>query len=214
MKILFILKCFALGMSAASGVGPIFVLTFNRGALKGLGRGIATAFGSALGDALLFFFGLLGVLSILENTKNIRSAFDLIGGLSLVVMGSRMLYHAPRYSSPGLNAQESYTSTIIKSFLLTVINPLAVFFFLVVSVQLLPQGKLALPFRQIIAASASVGLGSLAALSCVALIASKVGKSLSLSYLLKISYVTGIVFIGIGIYFLGNATVTAFNFIR
>ncbi len=70
MKTLFLLKCFALGVSAASGVGPIFVLTFNRGALKGLGRGLATALGSALGDALLFLLGLLGLLSILGGSKN------------------------------------------------------------------------------------------------------------------------------------------------
>lgn len=214
MKMLFLFKCFALGMSAASGVGPIFVLTFNSGALKGFGRGLATALGSAIGDALLFFLGLLGLLSILQGSKNMVIIFDLIGGIALVIMGTKMLHHTPTYIHQRLGGNEPYLKTIMKSFFLTVINPLAIIFFLIVSVQLLPAGQIRLPFNQIIAASITVGFGSLAALSGVAFIANKLGKSLSITYLLKISYVTGIIFIGIGIYFLSDVVMTALSFVR
>jgi len=214
MKTLFLLKCFALGVSAASGVGPIFVLTFNRGALKGLGRGLATALGSALGDALLFLLGLLGLLSILGGSKNMVLALDLIGGIALVIMGTKMLRNTPTYIHQRLGGNEPYFGTIIKSFLLTVINPLAIIFFLIVSVQLLPAGQMRLPFNQIIAASLTVGLGSLSALGFIAFIASRVGKSLSITYLLKISHITGIIFIGIGLYFFSNVIMTALSLIK
>lgn len=214
MKLLFILKCFALGMSAASGVGPIFVLTFNRGALKGFGKGFATALGSALGDALLFFLGLIGLLGLLQGSRNTIIFLDLVGGIALVILGTKMLHSTPNYIRERMNIHESYSSTITKSFLLTVINPLAIFFFLIVSVQLLPAGYKSLSLNQIISASFIVGLGSLLALTLVAFIASKIGKTLSLEYLSKISYATGILFIGIGIYFFSDVVTPLLNFFR
>ena len=45
-------KCYAIGIMAASGIGPIFVLTFNRGAIHGFLRGFATAMGAAVADAV------------------------------------------------------------------------------------------------------------------------------------------------------------------
>lgn len=204
MKILFLLKCFALGISAVAGVGPIFILTFNRGALKGFGRGLATALGAALGDALLFFLGLVGLLSILEGSKNMVLLLDLIGGVALVIMGTKMLHSTPTYIHERLGGDEPYLGTIFRSFLLTVINPLAIIFFLIVSVQILPAGQIRLPFNQIIAASLTVGLGSLTALAAIAFVASRLGKSLSIAYLLKVSYITGVIFIGIGIYFFSD----------
>ncbi len=125
-----------------------------------------------------------------------------------------MLRNTPTYIHQRLGGNEPYFGTIIKSFLLTVINPLAIIFFLIVSVQLLPAGQMRLPFNQIIAASLTVGLGSLSALGFIAFIASRVGKSLSITYHLKISHITGIIFIGIGLYFFSNVIMTALSLIK
>lgn len=207
-------KCFALGMSAASGVGPIFVLTFNRGALKGFTKGFATALGSALGDALLFFFGLIGLLGLLQGSRNVIIVLDLIGGIALVILGTKMINSTPAYIKERMSTQEPFYKTMTKSFFLTVINPLAVLFFLIVSVQLLPAGYKSLPLNQVITASSIVGLGSLFALSLIAFIASKMGKTLNPSHLSKISYATGVLFIAIGIYFFSDVVIPLFRFFQ
>ncbi len=214
MKLSFVLKCFAIGMSAASGVGPIFVLTFNRGALRGFTKGFATAVGSAFGDALLFFLGLIGLLGLLQGSRNLILILDLIGGVTLVALGFHMIKNSPASIKENTNFYESFSRTTIKSFLLTIINPLAVIFFLIVSVQLIPAGQKSLPLYQVFTGSIIVGLGSLIALSLVAFFASKMGKSLSSTYLSKVSFFTGVLFIGIGMYFFRNVILIFIKFMN
>ena len=60
--------CFFVGVLASSSVGPIFVLTFNRGAIYGFLRGFATALGASIADGLYFFLGF--PLSALLSFQN------------------------------------------------------------------------------------------------------------------------------------------------
>lgn len=55
MGVVFLLKAFFTGFCAASAVGPVFIMTFNRSALHGMHLGIATALGAAVTDGFLFF---------------------------------------------------------------------------------------------------------------------------------------------------------------
>ena len=62
----FLIQSFFIGVLAASGCGPIFVLTFNRSAVCGFWKGLATALGASIGDSSYFMLGLLGALTVIK----------------------------------------------------------------------------------------------------------------------------------------------------
>lgn len=203
----FYLKCYAVGLSAASAVGPIFVLTFNRGAWYGFSRGFATAFGAACGDGILFFLGLLGVLRLLGEYHGTILVMDLVGGFFLISLGLRSFKGRQKYVNDPHLVSLPPILTIIKSLFLTIANPLTVLFFMFVGVRILPEDVVLLPLRQIAFGSAFVFTGSLTILATVALVASRLGQSISEHWLRTISYVTGVIFLGIGFYFCGDFVV-------
>ncbi len=87
----FLLKCFVVGIIATSGVGPIFILTFNKGAVHGFLRGFATALGAAVADAFFFFLALMGILTTIGDSRRFMLVLDLVGGVVLLFIGYRML---------------------------------------------------------------------------------------------------------------------------
>lgn len=214
MNSLFYTRCFLVGLSVASAVGPIFVLTFNRGAWYGFWRGFLTAFGAACGDCLLFLLGLLGVLQLIGEYKGTILFIDLMGGCILIWMGIRSFTGHQRYVEDTLQSGASPLITAVKSFILTIINPLTILFFMFIGLQILPEDIVFLTRRQIIFSSFLVWAGSLTMLSVVAFISSRIGQAISEYRLKTISHVTGVVFFGIGIYFLGDFVVAACKLIR
>src|SRR3989304_4195621 len=138
MNYYFFFKCFLIGLSAASAMGPVFVLTFNSSAARGFLKGFFTALGAALGDGFLLFLGLIGVLNVLEESHRYQVTIDFAGGLLLVLFGLTMFF-AKHIERPKLSADRALLS-IVKTFLSTVLNPLTLFFFLFISTQILDLG--------------------------------------------------------------------------
>lgn len=204
----FFIKCFLLGLSASTAMGPIFVLTFNHGATRGFLNGFFTGLGSAIGDGVMLFLGFMGMLSILEQSKAYHIAIDCTGGFLLLAFGLFMILSHEKKPS-GLVDQsrpsDSYLLTMLKAFLSTVINPLTLFFFMFVSAQLLPSDMPALSTNKLIFASALAGFGSLCGLSCVAFGASFLGRSMNPKYLRLVSHITGCIVMCIGAYFFFDA---------
>ena len=87
----FFVNSFFIGVLAASGCGPIFVLTFNRSAVCGFFKGFVTAVGASLGDGLYFLLGLIGVLAFVGELKSFMIFLDIIGGIILIVLGINSL---------------------------------------------------------------------------------------------------------------------------
>jgi len=211
MNYWFFLKCFLVGVSVASAVGPIFVLTFNRAAHHGFLKGFFTALGSAFGDTLLFLLGGIGLLSLIEGSKKIILCMDLVGGCALILSGIRMLEGKGTYKQPHEQSGLSIFGIMSESFFLTIINPLALVFFMFISVQLLPEGVSRLTFVQIIGGSLMIAIGSLSIFTIVSLVASRLGKSMNPKSLHLIEQITGIILMGIGFYFLGDFVLALFT---
>lgn len=201
MNFSFFRNCFIVGASAASAVGPIFVLVFNRGASYGFRRGFETAIGAAIGDSLLFGLSLLGLLQVLETSRRFLITMDLTVSVLLIYLGIRMLKKQQSYLSESLNYSENFLITIIKSFTLTLVNPLTIFFFMFISVKIIPANVIRLATTDIITASTMLGLGSLTTFSLVAIGGKLLGHTLDRKQLFIASHVTGVIFIGIGLYF-------------
>ncbi len=203
MNNFFWFKCFIVGVSAASAVGPIFVLTFNNGALKGFKKGFFTALGAALGDGSLLLLGLAGILSILEESLRYQVIIDFLGGFLLVIFGISMLVRHVR-TEPSV-APGPVLITMGKTFLSTVLNPLTIFFFIFISTQLLTEKEALLSKGQVVMGGLLTMLGSLSVLSLVAYIASHLGRAINPRHLRYVSIVTGCIILGIGGYFFFDA---------
>lgn len=199
----FFLKCFLIGFSAASAVGPIFVLTFNRGAIYGFLKGFATALGAALGDGTLFLLGLLGVLRFIEESRRFTMAMDCIGGVLLILAGIKMFRGHQKYLTDTVKrASDHFIFMMGKSLLLTIVNPLTVLFFMFISIKILPDGLSHVSLDYILEGGSGVFIGSLTLLSFVAFMASRARNVISARRLMTISHISGVIFIIIGVYFL------------
>ncbi len=202
MNDLFLLKCFLIGISAASALGPIFVLTFNNSALHGFFKGFFNALGAALGDGCLLFLGLIGVLSVLEESHKYQVGIDFAGGLLLLAFGLSMFF--AKITVRPLFSADTAILSIGKTFLFTILNPLTLFFFMFISTQILEIGE-ELSISQILTGCWMTLLGSLTILSTVAFIGSTIGNAISQKNLRHIAHVTGTIILGIGAYFFFDA---------
>lgn len=206
MQMLFLIKSFFIGIAAVCGLGPIFLLTFNRSTRFGFAHGFVTSLGAGVGDGLLFSLGLLGVLQILEGSMRMIMLMDFVGGCLIIALGIKMLeYQLPNISHQG--DVRSLARCWIKPFLLTIFNPAALVFFMMVSVQLIPKSGQRVPLYLIGAASCMVMLGSVLMLTGIAYMASKVGARLNRRYLKIISFISGICLILCGLYFLHDSAI-------
>ncbi len=207
-----LLKCFLIGILASSTVGPIFILTFNRGAAFGFFKGFATALGACIADGLYFFLGLLGVLTILKESRHFMYVLDTVGGILVILFGLYSIRKSKRLSlNVGSADQLGAFVMVVKSFVLTLMNPMAFLFFMVIGVQILPYGVHGFTLRQIFTSSVMVFLGSLFVLSIVSLISTLLGRRMKEKQLRLIYLITGVVFIGVGVYFLDHLVVSLFK---
>lgn len=202
MNFVFLCKCFLIGVLASSTVGPIFVITFNRAALHGFWKGFASALGSSLVDGIYFALGLLGAFKLLENSRQVTIVMDGFAGIILIVLGVMSLKDISRNLEKSIPHDANFFLTGAKTFILTIMNPFVVLFFMTLSVQILPEGVTRLPLCDVLQASFMISCGSLTILSCLSLIASIIGSTIKRKYLVMVEYSTGLVFIGSGIYFI------------
>ncbi len=82
-----------LGLSIAAPVGPIGVLTIRRTIGDGFRMGFATGLGAATADAtygLIAAFGLTAIMTLLTDHADL---IRLVGGVMLLVIGGRALWH-------------------------------------------------------------------------------------------------------------------------
>lgn len=195
----FFASCFLVGISASCAVGPIFVLTFNRSAVYGFSKGFATAIGAALADAIFFALGLLGALSFFEDSRYFIIAMDFIGAAILLYLGIRSIQNHKKVES-AIPANIGLFTAGLKSFTLTIVNPVIGAFFMFMSLQIAPQDNYLLPYSTVILASGVLALGTVSMLSVISLIGSTIGNAISKKSLSRLTCATGISFILISFY--------------
>lgn len=198
----FLVTCFLIGVSAASGLGPVFLLTLNRSTVYGFWKGFATALGAALADALYFILATLGLLSIIESMGNAVLFMEGLGGLLLLGFGIHLIFTKVNFASDAHLANQSLMLSTVKSFFLTLFNPFMLLYFIFVSVKILPAHGMPSSYERLFFGGAFVGGGSLVILTLVALVGSLIGSRIKRSGLEMLSKITGLIFGGIGVYLL------------
>jgi threonine/homoserine/homoserine lactone efflux protein len=132
---------------------------------------------------------------------------DLFVSILLIYLGLRMFRKQQSYLSDSLDYEESFWLTIGRSFLLTIVNPLTIFFFMFISVKIMPENITRLASLDFIISSLMLSAGSLATFSLVSFAGKMLGHTLDRKQLFIASYITGLIFIVIGLYF-------SFDFIK
>ncbi len=203
----YLATCFLIGVSAASGVGPIFLLTLNKSSLYGFWQGFATAVGAALGDTMYFLLATLGLLSIVEGMGNAILFMEAVSSILLIGFGIHLMHTKPKFDTHATPVQQPLILGTIKSFLLTILNPFMLLFFIFVSINVLPDDLTPDSYKLLLLGSLCVGGGSLTILSLIATFGSLAGSKIKRSYLEMFSRVTGIIFASIGGYLLFDTAV-------
>lgn len=197
-------KCFLIGILGNLTLGPIFILTFNRGALFGFRRGFASALAASVADGFLFMLGLMGALSLVTQLQGARLILYGFGAIFLLVAGINSLRYDWRAEQMPLqtnNLGVSFSSTFIKAFFMTLSNPLAIGYFAATSISLL-AGMQQMLKKSMIGPSLFVGLGTLAILTMVSFVASRMGECIAPYRFGLVRKITGMVFIFFSCYLL------------
>lgn len=124
--------CFILGAGAAASGGPLFFLTFNRAAHKGFFAGFFTGMGAALADAVLFYAGLSGRVTMFLSFPFVQEGMYAIAALLLGFMGIYFLFlkKIPVFIEKKHEETGRIFFFFLSSFFLTVTNPFTLLFFL------------------------------------------------------------------------------------
>ena len=193
------IKCYLIGVVGNLSLGPIFLLTFNRSVRYGARKGIALAIGASLADALLFFFGLSGALTLLSTIQQFKGLMYGIGMIVLGFLGTNAIrVRHVEIRGPNVPARSLPLATL-KAFLMTVTNPLTMIYFMSASVALVNRTKFSPQWTTI--ATMVVALGTFSVLVIVSLSAKLIGHRISERALVRVSHVTGTFFLGFAAYF-------------
>jgi len=215
MDMSFLLRCFLIGVLAASGCGPIFVLTFNRSAVCGFLKGFATAVGASFGDAFYFFLGLLGALTVVGELTYFMVILDLVGSLVLFALGVHAIKKMRQLACVTVECSYGVLFSATKALTLTLLNPLVILYFMAISIQVLPNNMVVqLSLHQLLLSTFFVFAGSLSVLTLVSLFASSLGACLSARRHKIFSGIAGVVFLLFGTYLLFDFLVQVFRFFR
>lgn len=147
-------KAFVFGITLASAVGPIALLIINGSARSGVGQGLSAALGASTAD---FFFALVAFLAgqaVAPALATHETALHLGGSLALGGVGIQMGWDGFRQLKHPAGPQhdlESPRHPFIRTFCLTLINPLTVIAFLGLAGQLSLSGSRAGPVSHALA---------------------------------------------------------------
>lgn len=122
------------GLVLSAPLGPVALLCVRRSMLYGPLAGLASGLGAAVADMFYAAIAAFGLTVIAEWLERNRAIIDLVGGITLVVIGLYFLF-APAHPTPEakerqlerVNAPRAFVAT----FALTLSNPITLVTFIV-----------------------------------------------------------------------------------
>jgi threonine/homoserine/homoserine lactone efflux protein len=120
---------FLIGVIVALPIGPINLLGLQRAVERGYFGGLAVGLGILLGDGLIALAAGFGVKAISGAISDYRTAIQIIGGVALMVAGTKLYFERLQIVTNAEAANASlfdYIWDVPAAFLLTITNPGAV----------------------------------------------------------------------------------------
>jgi threonine/homoserine/homoserine lactone efflux protein len=121
-----LLKGIGLGFSITAPVGPIAIITVQRNLAHGLLTGLASGFGSALGDLVYGIIAGLGFVWIQPMVTDYQEYFQIIGGFYLTALGLKIFLTHPVLRQDDTNGKRP---GFISTALLALANPMMLLVF-------------------------------------------------------------------------------------
>ena len=121
-------KGLIVGLVMCAPVGPIGVLCVRRTLVEGLSTGFASVLGASTVDLLYCSIAGLGITYISSFLKYEEVGLRIIGGLILILIGTRIFLLRPNERGPKTKGQGLF-GAYVSSFLLMLANPLPILLF-------------------------------------------------------------------------------------
>lgn len=132
------LKATGIGLAVAAPVGPMALLCMRRTLTRGLGQGLATGAGIAVGDAVFAGVAALGLAGVSTFMLAHQKPLHLAAGLFLVWLGLKTFLRKPEDEAGARPDKGSPTATFAGSVLLTLTNPPTIIMFAAIFAALAP----------------------------------------------------------------------------
>jgi threonine/homoserine/homoserine lactone efflux protein len=124
-------KGIIVGLMVSIPLGPIGVLCVQRTLNKGHRSGFISGLGAASADMIFAMIAGLGMTFIIRFIKEQHVYFQIIGGIIVIILGIHIFYTNPvRQLRLQRMNRNKLSQDFLSVFLLTITNPMAIFFFL------------------------------------------------------------------------------------
>jgi Putative threonine efflux protein len=194
-------KGLILGFSVAAPVGPIGILCINRTINKGYLSGFISGLGAATADVIYGLIAGLGITVISDFLIDHKIWFQAIGLVLLFYIGIRIIGKREVDLEISKDVEPTLVKDYISTFILTLTNPIAIFFFLAVfaGMGLTTCNKITIWFLLL-----GLFVGSAIWWFFLSMVSHKIKNKLSGKTLKRIDIVSGTAIIGIAIFMLIN----------
>lgn len=131
-----IIKGIGFGLLIAVLLGPVFFALIQTSITKGFGAGAGMAVGIALSDAFCVAISFLGLMQVVQGPVALRW-IGIIGGLFMLIYGIVLLLsrkvQREAVHLPDVNTGLVFGGSLAKGFLLNILNPFVIVYWLGVS---------------------------------------------------------------------------------
>jgi threonine/homoserine/homoserine lactone efflux protein len=194
-----LVKNILLGISLAAPVGPVSVEVIRRGLKGGFSRAFLVALGSALGDAVYLLVIYFGLAELLLHPIAKMSIW-CFGALVLLILGVQTIRGAWKPQEMKDSSLATNRNAILAGFLLALINPLTIVWWLGVFGVLLGSSNEPMSLGSLLHNSTII-LGVLVWFFCLSMMLHFGKRWISGKYLRLISVLAGLSLLGFGLHF-------------
>lgn len=125
------IKGIAIGILFSAPIGPVNILCIQLAFRRGFLAGFAAGTGAVVADGLFAAMAAYGFTAIAEFVEGWSTAFQIVGGLVLILFGVRIVTSHPHLDSGPIRTG-SVVSTALAAFGTTITNPATVLGFIAV----------------------------------------------------------------------------------
>jgi L-lysine exporter family protein LysE/ArgO len=189
-----------LGLSLAAPIGPINAAQIDRGIRNGFLHAWFVGVGAIIADGIYMLIVYIGVIQFLD-TAFMKTFLWSFGCFVLIYTGVESLLSAGKLKINQERSKEPLIKSFLFGFFMSLSNPLTILFWLGIYGSILAEAAAAYETSQLFLYSSAIFIGLLLWDIMMAGISSSFKRYLTPSFLVLISYLSGLSLIGFGAYF-------------
>ncbi|HZP59049.1 MAG TPA: LysE family transporter [Opitutaceae bacterium] len=121
-----LVKGFAIGFAVAAPVGPVGLLCIRRSILDGRLAGFITGLGAATADGIFGLIAAVGLTTVTTFLNHHEIAFQLLGGLCLLLIGIATMRSRPPTRENGSVHARNLPAAFLSTVAITLTNPMTI----------------------------------------------------------------------------------------